>query len=573
MLTRIASSNSCQPLNRTLFGSCINAGYNVSEFKTSTPQSQQLAILIQAAQSKLNCSRFSNLMTCSIFLPGSKCPSARLPCKDTCRSFVSDCQDGSSDIEGLLTLFNRLCHLLPTDQCLPTSMAHSNTTTADNVTCHELNISQCEDAGYSHTSVSSAYQKILETSDVFNNSKDNSTLRKIICMEIAPPCDNKSNNTLLVPCKTTCEAAFNESKPKFKKIFKSIDYCSAFLKTDNVEGQYYCVLQEWPNTGYWPSDLWKRVSTAHGLANSPSPPTTKLSENNSTSLSTNQSSENITSTVPTTKASTNVSTPASTTQASVSGTTAVTKAKPSQSLAPTTHTSKPADNTSMPTTQASKPVNTSMPTSQASKPVTTSMPTTQASKPINTSMPTTQASKPVNTSMPTTQTSKPVNTSMPTTQASKPVNTSMPTTQASRPVNTSMPATQASRPVNTSMPTTQTAKPANTSMPTTQTSKPVSTTMPTTPTSKPVSTTMPTTQASKPVNTSLTTESKRTGKSETPKVQAHRSRKLSAGIIAGIVVAVIAGLVLFVLGVIFFRRYKRLRAQYTHSLMVNMDEL
>ena len=133
-LAKFASSNSCQPLNRTLFGSCIDVGYNVSEFKTSTPQSQQLAILIQAAQSKLkNCSfsnQSSNLMTCSIFLPGSKCPSARLPCKDACRSFVSDCQDGSSDIEGLLTLFNGLCHLLPTDRCLSTSMAHSNTTTA-----------------------------------------------------------------------------------------------------------------------------------------------------------------------------------------------------------------------------------------------------------------------------------------------------------------------------------------------------------------------------------------------------------------------------------------------------------
>lgn len=130
-LANFASSNSCQPLNRTLFGSCIDAGYNVSELKTSTPQSQQLAILIQAAQSKLkNCSRFSNLMTCSIFLPGSKCPSARLPCKDVCRGFVSDCQDSSSDIEGLLTLFNGLCQLLTADRCLPTSTARSNTTTA-----------------------------------------------------------------------------------------------------------------------------------------------------------------------------------------------------------------------------------------------------------------------------------------------------------------------------------------------------------------------------------------------------------------------------------------------------------
>lgn len=130
-----------------------------------------------------------------------------------------------------------------------------------NVTCYSLTINQCADAGYNLTSVSSAYQKILENSDVFNNSKVNSTLRKIICMEVAPPCNKKYNNTLLVPCKTTCETAFNESKPQFEKIFKSSNYCSAFLKTNNVGGQDYCVLQEWPNTGYWPSDLWKRVST------------------------------------------------------------------------------------------------------------------------------------------------------------------------------------------------------------------------------------------------------------------------------------------------------------------------
>ena len=111
--------------------------------------------------------------------------------------------------------------------------------------------------------MSSAYQKILETSDVFNNSKFNPTLRKIICMEVAPPCDNKYNNTLLVPCKTTCEAAFNESKPQFMEIFNSSDYCSAFPKTDSDDGQDYCVLQKWPNTGYWPSDLWKRVSTGN----------------------------------------------------------------------------------------------------------------------------------------------------------------------------------------------------------------------------------------------------------------------------------------------------------------------
>ena len=131
---------------------------------------------------------------------------------------------------------------------------------SDDSACRRLDIRQCKGLGYNLTSVSRDYQKMVESSDLFQNSSINSTLRKIICMEVAPPCDYKHNRTLFVPCKSTCVAAFNESRSQFLKVFKNRDYCSVF-PVNTTEGQQYCALQTWPNAGYWPSDLWKSVNT------------------------------------------------------------------------------------------------------------------------------------------------------------------------------------------------------------------------------------------------------------------------------------------------------------------------
>lgn len=136
---------------------------------------------------------------------------------------------------------------------------------SDDVTCQSLDIKQCAGQGYSLTSVSRAYQKIVETSAIFGDSGINSTLRKIICMELAPPCDYKNNRTLIVPCKPTCETAFKESKAQFLKVFKSRDYCSVFPENITMVGQKYCTLQAWPAAGYWPSDLWTSLSLTGNL--------------------------------------------------------------------------------------------------------------------------------------------------------------------------------------------------------------------------------------------------------------------------------------------------------------------
>ena len=107
--------------------------------------------------------------------------------------------------------------------------------------------------------MSSAYQKMVESSNIFKVSDTNSTFRKVICMEVAPPCDYKDNGTLLVPCKSTCEAAFNESKSQFIEVFRSPDYCNAFPMNDSEHEKAYCRLQTWPEAGYWPSDLWRSI--------------------------------------------------------------------------------------------------------------------------------------------------------------------------------------------------------------------------------------------------------------------------------------------------------------------------
>lgn len=132
------------------------------------------------------------------------------------------------------------------------------------VKCKRLTIKQCQNAGYNFTSVSDAYQQMVESSAIFQDSSVNSTLRKIICMEIAPPCDAKNNQTLIVPCRSMCDDAFNESHSEFVKVFKAQKYCSTFPEfpeNTTVDGKEHCTLQDWPDNGYWPSGLWASIAT------------------------------------------------------------------------------------------------------------------------------------------------------------------------------------------------------------------------------------------------------------------------------------------------------------------------
>ena len=135
----------------------------------------------------------------------------------------------------------------------------------DAVKCTRLAIKQCQNAGYNFTSVSVAYQKMVESSAIFQDIDVNSTLRKIICMEIAPPCDAKNNKTLIVPCRSMCDDAFNDSQSEFLKVFKTQKYCSTFPElpgNTTGDGKKYCTLQDWPDNGYWPSGLWTLLAAA-----------------------------------------------------------------------------------------------------------------------------------------------------------------------------------------------------------------------------------------------------------------------------------------------------------------------
>lgn len=132
----------------------------------------------------------------------------------------------------------------------------------EEVKCRRLVIRQCQNAGYNFTSVSDEYQQMVNSSAIFQDSDVNSKLRKIICMEIAPPCDEKHNKTLLVPCRAMCNDAFNESSAQFLKVFNNTEYCSAFPENTTVNGSEYCSLQAWPSNGYWPSSLWTSLDTA-----------------------------------------------------------------------------------------------------------------------------------------------------------------------------------------------------------------------------------------------------------------------------------------------------------------------
>ena len=128
------------------------------------------------------------------------------------------------------------------------------------VTCHELVLKKCQKMGYNSTSVTTKYQKLVESSTIFHQVDSNSAkLRKVICMEIAPPCDKQNSGKLQVPCRSLCNDAFNESRSQFMKIFKNQRYCSA-LPNATTSRQELCQLKTWPDNVYYPSGLWMSLN-------------------------------------------------------------------------------------------------------------------------------------------------------------------------------------------------------------------------------------------------------------------------------------------------------------------------
>ncbi|XP_078378807.1 uncharacterized protein LOC144661959 isoform X3 [Oculina patagonica] len=368
LLVDYASSSSCPPLNRTLFNDCIQAGYNVSNF-TSSRSPNVLSSLIANMQNKFkNCSSFSSLMTCSVHLPKCSAGTSTLPCKEVCKNFVADCQHSSSADDGLIALFRGICELLPSSKCLP-KPNNLNNTNPEAVKCEELVIKQCQNAGYNSTSVSNAYQKMVQSSTIFQDSDANSALRKIICMEIAPPCDAKNNQKLLVPCRSMCDEAYNKSRSKFLDVFKSRDYCSAFPENTHVDGKEYCSLQAWPVNGFWPSGLWTSLTSAAQQQNC----TVDAPKDNSTTsapvVNTTTSAPVVNTTTSAPKGNTTTSAP--------SGNATTTKPTGNlTTLAPKTNGTAPA-----PKTNGTKPT----PTSHVTTPAATSKKTTTESHKSSTS--------------------------------------------------------------------------------------------------------------------------------------------------------------------------------------------
>ncbi|XP_078378809.1 uncharacterized protein LOC144661959 isoform X5 [Oculina patagonica] len=355
LLVDYASSSSCPPLNRTLFNDCIQAGYNVSNF-TSSRSPNVLSSLIANMQNKFkNCSSFSSLMTCSVHLPKCSAGTSTLPCKEVCKNFVADCQHSSSADDGLIALFRGICELLPSSKCLP-KPNNLNNTNPEAVKCEELVIKQCQNAGYNSTSVSNAYQKMVQSSTIFQDSDANSALRKIICMEIAPPCDAKNNQKLLVPCRSMCDEAYNKSRSKFLDVFKSRDYCSAFPENTHVDGKEYCSLQAWPVNGFWPSGLWTSLTSAAQQQNC----TVDAPKDNST---TSAPVVNTTTSAPSGNATTTKPTGNLTTLAPKTNGTAPAPKTNGTKPTPTSHVTTPAATSKKTTTESHKSSTSSNPSS------------------------------------------------------------------------------------------------------------------------------------------------------------------------------------------------------------------
>ncbi|RMX42128.1 hypothetical protein pdam_00001238 [Pocillopora damicornis] len=563
LLLDFASGGICQPLNTTLFNSCVQAGYyNSSAFDSG--RQGELASLIFNLQKRFNCSSLTNLMTCPLYLP--ICQSTKLPCKSTCKKFLSDCRNVSSENDGLKALFGGLCGVLPSTRCTSHS-THFNDSGTDNsdITCHKLVLKTCQNMGYNSTSVTTKYQKLVESSTIFNQVGSNSAkLRKVICMEIAPPCDKQNSGKLQVPCRSLCNDAFNESRSQFMKVFKNQKYCSA-LPNANKSRQELCQLKTWPDNVYYPSGLW--MSLNKQAPQKKNPTTLTASETKTTQLVMHQTSRILNTLKWSTHALT--SSPIAATTAHQS-TKKMSTPAPS-ATGPTGVTSGISGNTSSPSIMIIAPTSTievTTPETSTSKTVSPAS-TTEAPKPSPSTKVTTSAS-------PTNKPSSPVPSTEETT--SSPLTTDKTSASTTKVTTPASPINKSSTPLSSTEKTT--SSPPTTEKTSASTTKVITPASPTNKSSTPLSSTEKTT--SSPPTTKKTSASTTKGGGDhmkherhgsSPKVSASKDGKMSGGTIAGIVVGVIALIIAIAAGAVCFRRHRRVKSQYMHSLMVDMDEL
>ncbi|XP_044180219.1 hyphal wall protein 2-like [Acropora millepora] len=615
------ASSRCKLLGGN-FGSCANASFIYSKVSNNTEE--EILGLFENMRGEFNScsSALATVMSCAVYLP--QCPdNTSLPCKTECWNFVRRCKREMS--EGLVVLFQRLCELLSPDSCLLSSNASRRYNESDDdFNCTRMIIRNCNDAGYNFTSVSRAYQQRVQSAGIFTGI--NSSLNKVLCMELAPPCNNNNSRTLYVPCQSTCKAAFNESKSKFLGFFKSPDYCSTFPDENPQSGKEYCALKIWPSSGYWPSGLWKRFSSSRGTNSSTAPSTNGNSQKlsihhrncNKTSSCSNSSkiSSNLVRTTISRGTSQTSSITTSSSKMIIRSVTATrsseisSRSTPTVSsieITPTLVTNSIGTNVVAVTTTNSSgriPVTTSLGTSGIPVRSTSSLETsTTAETPtksnVTSGIPMTIASSFGTSGIPVTTTGSLETSTTPETTTKSNVTSGVPVTTTSSFGNSTTPITTRNSSRTSGVPVTTTIVPGTNNTSVTKTSSyemgpvPVTTVnlsvmsgTPVTTKNSPGMTGLPETTATFPVinpsatvtkpsgeNSSVTTTSKPTENKGSPEIKAGTGKKLSAGAISGVVIGSLIVLIAFIMGVLYFRRYHKKRVQYRHSLMVDMDEL
>lgn len=125
-----------------------------------------------------------------------------------------------------------------------------------NQTCEMMVIPQCSDLGYNHTTLSPKAQKNLLTNDILKSLTNvNTSLKRLVCAELVPPCFPESKGELYTACRSDCKLASTNSKSQFTNFFKSVEYCAALSNNSVANHGQFCKLTAWPKSGYWPSGL------------------------------------------------------------------------------------------------------------------------------------------------------------------------------------------------------------------------------------------------------------------------------------------------------------------------------
>ncbi|XP_032236114.2 uncharacterized protein LOC5510975 [Nematostella vectensis] len=249
-------SKHCQPMT---IKSCAKAGYPFTfsyPDVNGQPYQQAKALYLDYYLNLLKCSKLSELVLCSMYVPQCQdehFPKPVLPCRPVCYQFVKDCH-AYIRLAAIFGMVTSICDLLPVDStpeapCFvpPGFVSQAGGTSKD--VCHPVvKSSKCvDDLHYNHTFLPPQEQ----VSSYFNlmrsiiDSGCSPEIERFFCFTSLPPCNSNNDLTVQLPCKSLCQKVVRDCKMVYDSLGWPVPDCD-FLLPNSTGVNGMCAIRNFP---------------------------------------------------------------------------------------------------------------------------------------------------------------------------------------------------------------------------------------------------------------------------------------------------------------------------------------